>query len=59
MQFKKQRIIFVIGIVTSKNDTYVFVRYFGNTGSKATKPEDLYSLHERLDLCIKLDNSFK
>ena len=48
-----------LGIVTSKNDTYVFVKYFGNNGSQATRPDELFSLHNRLDLCIKLDNSFK
>jgi hypothetical protein len=29
------------GIVTSTNDTYVFVRYNGNTTSHATNPEFL------------------
>lgn len=29
------------GEVTSKNDTYVFVRYDGYNNSKATRPEDL------------------
>ena len=30
-----------IGIVTSWNDEFVFVRYRGNEHSKATKPDDL------------------
>ena len=29
------------GIITSKNDKYVFVRYGSNYHSKATSPEDL------------------
>lgn len=29
------------GIITSVNEHYVFVRYAGDTGSKATRPEDL------------------
>jgi hypothetical protein len=29
------------GIVTSTNNTYVFVRYDGDTGSKATYPANL------------------
>jgi hypothetical protein len=29
------------GTITSVNDTYVFVRYAGDTGSKATSPNDL------------------
>jgi hypothetical protein len=29
------------GVITSVNSTYVFVRYRGDTGSKATYPEDL------------------
>ena len=29
------------GIITSKNDKYVFVRYGRNYHSKATRPEDL------------------
>lgn len=29
------------GTITSVNDSYVFVRYAGDVGSKATSPEDL------------------
>lgn len=29
------------GVITSVNDTYVFVRYGSNQGSQATRPEDL------------------
>ena len=29
------------GVITSFNDTNVFVRYGSNTGSQATRPEDL------------------
>jgi hypothetical protein len=43
-----------LGEVTSKNDTYVFVRYNGKTGSQATEPADLYSLKYRQDLQEKL-----
>lgn len=30
-----------IGVITSVNDTYVFVRYRSDTHSKATDPRDL------------------
>lgn len=43
-----------LGIVTSKNDEYVFVRYLGNTGSQATNPLDLYTLRNRPDLAEKI-----
>lgn len=29
------------GVITSVNDTYVFVQYVGDRHSKATRPEDL------------------
>lgn len=29
------------GVITSVNDAYVFVRYTGDAGSKATRPGDL------------------
>ena len=29
------------GVITSTNDTFVFVRYGANQTSKATRPEDL------------------
>lgn len=31
-----------VGVVTSWNDKYVFVRYGGDVGSKATRREDLH-----------------
>ena len=43
-----------LGIVTSVNDTYVFVQYLGNTNSQATRPENLYSLEYRQDLADKV-----
>jgi hypothetical protein len=30
-----------VGVITSVNDTYVFVRYGDELHSKATRPEDL------------------
>ena len=30
-----------LGVITSVNDTYVFVRYGDDLHSKATRPEDL------------------
>lgn len=30
------------GIVTSKNDTYVFVKFVGQSNSKACSPNNLY-----------------
>jgi len=39
-----------IGIVTSKNDKFVFVRYSGKNNSQATRPDDIYSLKYRNDL---------
>jgi hypothetical protein len=36
-----------LGVVTSKNDSYIFVRFKGNTGSQACKAEDLYTLKNR------------
>lgn len=30
-----------VGVITSVNDTYVFVRYGNELHSKATRPEDL------------------
>ena len=35
------------GVVTSVNDTYVFVRYGSDSHSKATRPEDLTPLGGR------------
>lgn len=44
-----------IGVVTSKNDTFVFVKYplIGDT-SQATAPEDLFTLRNRPDLIEKI-----
>lgn len=39
-----------MGIVVSKNDTYVFVKYGNSESSQATKPEDLFTLKNRPDL---------
>lgn len=39
-----------LGIVTSKNDKFVFVRYRGQENSVATRAEDLYTLKYRTDL---------
>lgn len=39
-----------IGIVTSMNDKFIFVRYKDNEGSQATKAGDLYTLEHRPDL---------
>lgn len=36
------------GVITSVNDTYVFVRYAGDQTSKATRPEDLELLNRGL-----------
>ena len=36
-EFKKER-----GVVSSKNDRYVFVKYDGNFTAQATNPEDLF-----------------
>lgn len=43
-----------LGIVTSKNDTYVFVRYKNTKGSQATRPDDLYTIEFRPDLQERL-----
>lgn len=43
-----------LGIVSSVNDTYAFVRYGKSQGSQATKPEDLYLLDNRPDLLFRL-----
>lgn len=43
-----------LGIVTSKNDRFVFVRYNGETNSKATNAEQLFSIRNRPDLIEKL-----
>jgi hypothetical protein len=48
-----------IGIVTSKNDQYVFVRYNGTNGSQATRPDDLYSLKYRPDLAEQLKDQLE
>ena len=45
-----------LGVVTSKNDTFVFVRYANGTNSQATSPEDLFSLRNRPDLANNIDD---
>jgi len=50
----------LLGIVTSKNERYVFVRYKNTADtSQATTPEDLYSLYNRPDLMEKLGMEIK
>ena len=44
-----------LGKVSSKNDTYVFVIFKGNTTAHATSPHDLYFLHNRPDLAALID----
>ncbi len=45
-----------LGIVSSKNDTYVFVVYpLNGSNSQATRPEDLFTLRNRPELIEKLD----
>ncbi len=39
-----------LGVVTSKNEKYVFVKYLGKTTSNATSPKDLYFIDNRPDL---------
>ena len=39
-----------IGVVTSKNDKYIFVRYRDKSGSEATSANDLFTLRNRPDL---------
>ena len=43
-----------LGVVTSKNDNFVFVRYLNKTNSEATDANDLYSLKNRPDLAERL-----
>lgn len=46
-----------LGVVTSLNDLYVFVRYMGNTGSQATNADDLFWINNRPDLQEILRNN--
>jgi len=48
-----------IGVVTSKNERYVFVKYADNEISQATNPNDLYSLDNRPDLIEKTKGGMK
>ncbi len=48
-----------LGIVTSKNDNYVFVKYNGKEYSAATNPQDLFTLSGRPDLAEKLGIEIK
>lgn len=43
-----------LGIVTSMNDKFVFVRYKHSNTSQATNAEDLYSIDQRPDLQERL-----
>ncbi len=48
-----------LGVVTSKNKEYVFVRYIGKSHSQATNAKELFSLVNRPDLKEKLERSPK
>lgn len=48
-----------LGVVTAKNDRFVFVRYLGKEGSEATNPTDLFTLANRDDLREILRNDGK
>lgn len=37
-----------VGTVSSKNDTFVFVKYNGSENSQATRPEDLISFEQNI-----------
>lgn len=39
-----------LGIVSGKNNNYVFVNYDGNSQAQATNPKDLFFLDNRPDL---------
>lgn len=39
-----------LGVVSSKNNKYVFVKFKGQETPQAVRPEDLYFLHARPDL---------
>ena len=39
-----------LGVVTSKNEKHVFVKYLGKSTSNATNPIDLYFIDNRPDL---------
>ncbi len=39
-----------LGVVTSTNKRYVFVKYLGKDTSEATNPNDLYFIENRTDL---------
>lgn len=45
-----------LGVVTSKNGNYIFVRYKGSQCSQATRADDLYTIRNRPDL-IEILNS--
>lgn len=48
-----------LGIVTSKNDRFIFVRYKDHIGSQATEARDLYSLKDRPDLAALIEMKIK
>lgn len=43
-----------LGIVSSTNHRFAFVKYLGSNGSQATNPDDLYSLDNRPDLIHRM-----
>lgn len=43
-----------LGVVTSLNDKFAFVRYLNKTSSQATKADDLHSIKNRPDLMERL-----
>jgi hypothetical protein len=43
-----------LGIVSSVNDTYAFVKYKTSQSTQATNPEDLFPIHNRPDLIERL-----
>lgn len=45
-----------LGIVSSLNDTYAFVKYDGTDTAQATKPTDIYLLYHRPDLMSRIPN---
>jgi hypothetical protein len=47
-----------LGVVRSKNDRVVFVRFIDTNNQKGVAPGDLYFIHHRQDLEQALINSF-
>lgn len=44
-----------LGVVSSINKKFVFVRYKSNNTAEATEPKDLYFINNREDLIEKLE----